>query len=215
MKNLSKHELETIYLKMVNAIDEGIIIVDATQANLPIIFANEGFYKITGYKSDEVIGKNPKFLVGQDTKTETLQLINDYIKKGKNGSFTIINYKKDGSKFWNHFTITPIFDNQNNLTHWVGIERDITLILNITKKESGTQSMTATINTVSDLINNFLNYISYFRNNCDHYPNFDKELLTEFDNAYTIFIKDIRLLYNIVKYKEKRLGEDFSVIDFE
>jgi len=215
MKNLSKQGLETIFSKMVNAIDEGVIIVNATQENMPIIFANEGFYKITGYKPDEVIGNNPRFLVGQDTNTETVQLIRDCIKKKLNGSFTLNNYKKDGTKLWNHFTITPIFDNQNNLTHWVGIERDITLILDTTKSESGTQSMVATINTVSDLINNFLNYLSYFRHYCENVPNFNKKLLLEFDDAYNIFIKDIRLLYSIVKYKDKKLGEDFSVLDFE
>ncbi len=215
MKNLSKQELETIFLKMVNSIDEGIIIENAAQEDLPIIFSNEGFYNITGYKPDEIIGKNSRFLIGQDTDTKTIQLINNCIKMKRKGSFTLLNYKKDGTKFWNHFTITPIFDNKKNLTHWIRIERDVTLLLDTTKSNSGTQSMVATINTVSDLINNFLNYISYFKNSCENVSNINKELLTEFDDVYNIFFKDIRLLYNIVKYKEKKLGDDFSVLDFE
>jgi len=215
MENLSKQELDAIFSKMVNAIDEGVIIVNATKEDMPIIFANEGFYKITNYKSDEIIGKNPKFLIGQDTDTKTIQLIRNCIKMKKKGSFTLINYKKDGTKFWNHFTITPIFDKRNNLTHWIGIERDITLMLDTAKSKSGTQSMVATINTISDLINNFLNYVSYFQHFCGDIPDFNEELLAEFDDVYKIFIKDIRLLYTTVKYKEKKLGNDFSILDFE
>jgi PAS domain S-box-containing protein len=215
MKDLSKQELDSIFLNMVNVIDEGIIIVDAVQKNMPIIFANEGFYQITGYKPDEVIGKNPRFLIGGYTNKKVFQIIRNCIKKKQNGSFTLTNYKKDGTKFWNHFTITPIFDNENNVTHWVGIERDITLILDTTKSESGTKSMITTIHTISDLINNFLNYLSYFRNYCKDDPNFNKELLSELDDVYNLFIKNIRLLYSIIKYKDKKLNEDFSVLDFE
>jgi PAS domain S-box-containing protein len=215
MKNLSKSQLDNIFLNMINQLNEGVLIVDATQKGLPIISANRGFYKITGYKPDEVIGKNPKFLSGKDTDTVTQGLIRDCINKKQNGSFTICNYKKDGTKFWNHFTITPIFDNQHNLTHWVGIERDISLILEIANNKSKSQSMVTTINTLSDVINNFLNYFSYFKQECESNPNVDKELLTELDDVYEKFINDIRLLYMAVKYKDKNLGGDFSVLDIE
>ena len=88
MKNLSKSQLDNIFLNMINQLNEGVLIVDATQKGLPIISANRGFYKITGYKPDEVIGKNPKFLSGKDTDTVTQGLIRDCINKKQNGSFT-------------------------------------------------------------------------------------------------------------------------------
>ena len=215
MKNLSKSQLDTIFVSMINQIEEGILIVDATQKNLPIIFANKGFHKITGYESSDVIGKNPKFLIGPKTDIKNNNLIGDCIRKKKRGSFTVLNYKKDGSTFWNHFTIYPILNDQNNVTHWIGIERDITLILETTQDKSNNQSMVTTINTISDFINNFLNYLSYFKQNCESDPNVNKELLAEFDDVYEKFIKDIRLLYTAVKFKEKRISGNFSVLDLE
>ncbi|MCF6271128.1 MAG: PAS domain-containing protein [Melioribacteraceae bacterium] len=213
MKHLSKEELEIIFLRMTNAIDEGILILDAARKNLPIIFANEGFCKITDYKPDEVIGKNPRFLAGQDKNT--IQLVSDCIKMKKKGSFTLVNYKKDGTKYWSHLTITPIFDSQNNLIYWFNIIRDITIILDTLKSKSETQSMVTTINTISDLINNFLNYLSYFRHSCKDVTNFNKKLLAEFDDIYEAFIRNIRILYSAVKYKEKKLSANFSILDFE
>ncbi len=215
MENLPISQFSAIFTKMINQIDEGVLIVDANRKGMPVIFANDGFSKITGYKPEDIIGKNPKFLVGDNSDTKTLKLIRECIKTKVKGSFTVLNYKKNGEKFWNHLTIAPVFDKQNNLTQWIGIERDITLLLKTRQSETETQSMVTTINTISDLVNNFLNYISFFKNSCETIPNIDRDLLNEFDDVYEKFINDIKILYTAVKYKEKKLGDDFSVLDFE
>ncbi len=200
---------------MINQIDEGIIVVDATDENMPIIFANKGFCNITGYEQNEVIGCNPNLLTGPDTDTKTSLLVEDCIKKGKQGSFTAINYKKNGIPYWNQFNITPVYNSENNITHWIGISRDVTLFVETTKNKSKDESMIATINTISDLLNNFLNYISYFKQTCSDIPNFDNNLLSEFDDAYEKFISNIRILYSAVKFKNKNLGNNFSVLDLD
>jgi PAS domain S-box-containing protein len=200
---------------MINQIDEGIMITDANQKDLPIIFVNKGFCKITGYEPNEVIGKNPRFLKGQETDIKASEMISDCIRNKKNGTANILNYKKDGSKFWNHFSISPSINNLGNVTHWIGIERDITPLMEITQSKSEEHSMVVTIHTVNDIVNNFLNSLLLFRESLESCTNSDKIILVEFDNIYNKFLEDFNRLGNLEKYKEKKLGDDFSVLDLE
>lgn len=215
MERVSIPQLNTIFVSMVNQIDEGLLIVDSNQKDMPIIFANKGFYKITGYEANEIIGKNPRFLKGPGTDINSAHFIRDCIRDKKSGSINVLNYRKDGSTFWNHFSISPIFDNQGSLTHWIGIERDITLIMEITQSKSKEHSMVVTIHTIHDIINNFLNSLSFFRQSIESCHNSDKELLVEFDNAYNKFMEEFKRLRDIEKYKEKKLGDDFFILDLE
>ena len=215
MNRLSALQLNTIFEKMVSLIDEGVVIVDAQNKDMPIIFANDGFTKITGYETREVIGKNPRFLKGPETNSNTANMIRNSLINKKNCTVNILNYKKDGSVFWNHFSITPIFDNFNNVTHWIGIERDITPIMEIIQSKPKEQSMFTTLRTVHDIINNFLNSLFFFRQAIENNSNYDKESLIEFDNVYKVFMEEFQRLSNIEKYKEKKLSDDFSVLDLE
>ena len=215
MERISTPHLSAIFVSMVNQIDEGILVVDANQKDMPIIFANKGFYKITGYESNEIIGKNPRFLKGPETNINAAHMISDCIRNKKNGSVNVLNYKKDGSTFWNHFSISPIIDNLGNVTHWIGIERDITLIMEITQSNSKEHSMVVTIHTINDILNNFLNYLSLFRQSFESSPNSDKEILVEYDDVYKKFMEEFKRLCTIEKYKEKKLGDAFSILDLE
>jgi len=215
MDGISKSHWITIFESMVDQIDEGILIVDATKKDLPIIFANKGFYLITGYEPSEVIGKNPRFLKGPHTNDKSANVIVDCIKNKKKGSANVLNYKKDGSTFWNHFSISPIWDSDGNLTHWIGIQRDITKIVEIIESTSKDHSMNVTIHTMNDLLNNFLNSLIYFRQHLEDCPDTDSEALNEFDDIFDNFKHDFLKLSEIEKYKEKNLGDDFSVLDIE
>jgi PAS domain S-box-containing protein len=215
MERLSTPQLHTIFERMVNLVDEGVLIVDPNREDMPIIFANNGFTKITGYETSEVIGKNPRFLKGPETDTNAANMIRTSLTNKKNGTVNILNYKKDGSIFWNHFSVTPIIDNLGNVTHWIGIERDITPIMEIIQSKSKEHSMVVTIHTINDIINNFLNSLFFFRQAMEDHPNYDNELLVEFDNVYKVFMEEFQRLSNIEKYKEKKLSDDFSVLDLE
>ena len=164
MSSLSISQLEPIFTKMVNLVDEGIIIVDAQKDDLPIIYSNSGFSNITGYSAEEAAGKIRRFLTtGPETNPKVSDYIKDCIKNKKIASANILNYKKDGTKFWNHFSITPIFDNLENVTHWIGIQRDITPIMDVIQDKSKEQSMYVTIHTINHIINNFLNSLVLFQ----------------------------------------------------
>lgn len=104
----------------------GMIIADATQDEYPIIYANPGFYELTGYSQEEVVGKNCRFLQGPGTSAEGIQTIRSALGKGEPCRVALLNYRKDGSTFWNDLQITPVVDHADKLTHFVGVQHDIT-----------------------------------------------------------------------------------------
>lgn len=112
--------------RAITASNNGIIIVDAKHSDMPIIYVNPAFEKITGYLAEEVIGKNGRFLQYNQTNQEELEKLRFAIHHGKDCSVVLRNSRKNGSLFWNELSISPIYDNQGNLTHYIGIQTDIT-----------------------------------------------------------------------------------------
>ncbi len=104
----------------------GVIITDATQANNPIIYVNSAFEKITGYSASEVIGKNCRFLQQEDKDQPNLEIIRNALKQDTDCLVILRNYRKDGTLFWNEVSISPVVNNLGNVTHYVGIQTDIT-----------------------------------------------------------------------------------------
>lgn len=91
-----------------------------------IIYVNEAFTKMTGYKASEIIGKTTKILHGPNTDHEELKKMNKAIEKWESCEITIVNYKKNGEEFWNNFKISPVADDKGIYTHWIAIQRDVT-----------------------------------------------------------------------------------------
>ncbi len=104
-------------------VSQGVLITDA---NRIVIYANKGFEKITGYIQDDIIGKNCSILQGAETDQDVVMQMRELLTDKKVVNCEILNYKKDGSAFWNELTITPIFDDANVLTNFIGIQNDIT-----------------------------------------------------------------------------------------
>ena len=112
--------------KAINASSEGITISSMSTEDRPLIFVNEGFQWMTGYLDEEVIGSNCRFLQGEGTNQETVKKIRDAVNNGEACIVELLNYKKDGIPFWNRLSITPIKDEYNKVTHYVGVQSDIT-----------------------------------------------------------------------------------------
>lgn len=115
---------ETIFAKS----KEAIVITDAKpDGRVPdIIYVNKAFSDMCGYKPEECIGNQPSMLTGTETKLNDLLKVAETIKQEKEGVFELLNYKKDGSKFWVEFSILPIKNKNGICTHWVAFEKDIT-----------------------------------------------------------------------------------------
>jgi len=106
-----------------------IVIVDAGARNQPLIYVNGAFESITGYRSDEAIGRNCNFLQGEDRDQPELQKIRDAIREKCPVSVLLRNYRKDGSLFLNELYIAPVTDGQNEVVrYFVGVLYDVTQI---------------------------------------------------------------------------------------
>jgi len=105
----------------------GITIADADQQDLPIIYANEGFTRLTGYPTQRVLGDNCRFLQGEGTDDATVTEIREAIESKTPIRTEILNYRADGTPFWNKLTIAPVTGaDAEDVTHYVGIQEDAT-----------------------------------------------------------------------------------------
>ncbi|NWK56967.1 PAS domain S-box protein [Verrucomicrobiaceae bacterium N1E253] len=105
---------------------DGCVIVDAKAKGMPILYHNKQFTTITGYDSPDTVGKNCRFLQGPETSLEQLLLIRQAVNAAKPYHGELLNYRKDGSTFWNYLQIAPVFDDHHELSHFVGIISDVT-----------------------------------------------------------------------------------------
>ena len=105
-----------------DAINAGVVISDARAPDMPIVFVNSMFERMTGYTGAEVIGRNCRFLQGQDTDQPGLSLLRDAIRGKSNGYALLRNYRKDGSAFGNELFISPVRDNTGEVTHYIGVQ---------------------------------------------------------------------------------------------
>lgn len=118
--------LSKIYGTALDASVDGVVITDNSLPDNPIIYCNQAFCEITGYNKDEIIGHNCRFLQANDRDQKVRQTITEAVKEGKSCQVDIRNYKKDGTFFWNELSISPVFDDQGIVTHFIGIQNDIT-----------------------------------------------------------------------------------------
>jgi PAS domain S-box-containing protein len=112
--------------RAIAASSNGMIVTDATLPDYPIIWVNAGFERMTGYSAAEVIGKNSRFLTGADTNQPALDELRQTLAEGRSCCVVLRNYRKDGTLFWNELSISPVQDTRGKLTHYIGIQKDIT-----------------------------------------------------------------------------------------
>ena len=124
--NIPDNLLPELLLQAVNQSRDGITIADAKQPGFPLVYVNEGFEKLTGYTSAEVLGKNYRFLQGADTEQPEVETIRAAISNGESCIVTLRNYRKNGAMFWNELSISPVYNAQKELTHYIGIQKDVT-----------------------------------------------------------------------------------------
>jgi len=109
------------------SVSQGILITDARRI---ITSANPAFSNITGYREKDVVGRQCKFLQGPLSDPETVAAIRASLNNETDFSGEILNYREDGSIFWNDLSISPVHDEKGDLVHFVGIARDVTAMRN-------------------------------------------------------------------------------------
>jgi PAS domain S-box-containing protein len=102
-----------------------LVISDATKPDMPIIFMSDQFEEQTGYSEDDVIGCNCRFLQGAKTDPDSVEAIRKAIAETKPITVDILNYRKDGSEFWNRLRIRPLIPSRGDVKYFVGFQNPI------------------------------------------------------------------------------------------
>lgn len=122
----SPREKLTILERAIASARNGIVITDPTLDDNPIVYVNQSFLTLTGYGADEVVGRNCRFLQGDDRRQKALEDLRSAIKETRAITCVLKNYRKDGSVFWNELTVSPVHNEKGKLINFIGIQNDIT-----------------------------------------------------------------------------------------
>lgn len=122
---LAEEELQLKNIAIERA-NDGIVITDPTQDDNPIIYVSHGFLSVTGYAQKEVIGKNCRFMQGPKTSPQVVNEMRNAINNGQPFSGELVNYKKDGTIWFNRLKLEPIRNAEGQLIRYVGVQMDIT-----------------------------------------------------------------------------------------
>lgn len=112
--------------RAIEAASVGIVITDAQAKGNPNIYVNPALSRITGYAREELLGNNMRLLQGPDTDHVAIEEIRQALKAGRSCEVVLKNYRKGGVPFWNELLIAPVLDEQGKLTHFIGIQTDVT-----------------------------------------------------------------------------------------
>nr|AML77467.1 putative LOV domain-containing protein [Dacrydium balansae] len=104
-----------------SAFQQTFVVADATKPDCPILYASAGFFRMTGYNAKEVIGRNCRFLQGAGTDPKDVSKIREALAEGRSYCGRLLNYKKDGTPFWNLLTIAPIKDETGKILKFIGM----------------------------------------------------------------------------------------------
>ncbi|WP_309227266.1 PAS domain-containing protein [Zooshikella harenae] len=112
--------------RLVNASNDGVVVAEREGDESILIYVNPAFQRLTGYTADEILYKDCRFLQGNDRQQEGIEKVRDAIRNNHSTCQVLRNYRKDGSMFWNELRLTPVFDNEEQLQYYIGIQRDVT-----------------------------------------------------------------------------------------
>ena len=123
-RKASEHQLKLLE-RSVESSTNGVIIVDAQSNDLPMVYVNTAFERITGYSRAQALGRNCRFLQGEDTDPDTVKLLKEAVSEQREVHVVIRNYRRDGSIFWNDLYISPVRDETGVVTHYLGVQNDV------------------------------------------------------------------------------------------
>ena len=112
--------------KILDSCVNGVSLADPDQPDMPLVYVNKAFEAITGYTLAETVGKNCRFLQGNDRDQQGIQQLREAVKNKKPIEVVLRNYRKNGELFYNHLLISPLFDSKGNLLYFLGVQYDIT-----------------------------------------------------------------------------------------
>mmetsp|Transcript_29109 Transcript_29109/g.41179 ORF Transcript_29109/g.41179 Transcript_29109/m.41179 type:complete len:550 (+) Transcript_29109:180-1829(+) len=123
---------------------QNFVLSDPRLPDNPIVYASPGFYDLTGYTQDQVLGRNCRFLQGPGTDPRAVDIIRKAIANGSDSTTCILNYKADGTPFWNQFFVAALRDSDNCIVNYVGVQCEV-------EPEAGSSALEDKVNSVLPL----------------------------------------------------------------
>lgn len=114
-----------ILLQLVESAQDGIVIAEKEGEDTILVYVNPAFERLTGYNADEILYQDCRFLQGEDTDLDAVKVIRQAIDDQAPVRTVLKNYRKDGSIFWNELSVTPFYDELDQITYYIGIQKDV------------------------------------------------------------------------------------------
>lgn len=118
-----------LFRRVIDQCADAVAVTDATVGDHPLVYVNPAFEALTGYSRDELLGRNCRFLQGEERDQPYRHVLRAALNRGEASLGLIENVRKDGSRFWNLIGLSPIRDGDGELTHYLGVMRDISQFL--------------------------------------------------------------------------------------
>ena len=115
--------------RAVTASTNSIVITDPNQPDDPLVYVNPAFERTTGYPAEEALGRNCRFLQGEDHDQPALEELRTAIHEERHCTVVLRNYRKDGTLFWNELSVYPVRDEKGHMTNFVGVQNDVTELI--------------------------------------------------------------------------------------
>ncbi|QGZ31312.1 PAS domain-containing protein [Stutzerimonas stutzeri] len=111
--------------RVIEASNDGIVVAEREGEDTILIYANTAFQRLTGYEADDILYQDCRFLQAGDRNQPGVAAIREAIRNNQPCRQIIRNYRKDGSAFWNELSITPVFNEADQLTYFIGVQKDV------------------------------------------------------------------------------------------
>ncbi|WP_445149527.1 diguanylate cyclase domain-containing protein [Baekduia sp. Peel2402] len=104
----------------------GVVIADATKAGFPLTYVSPGFEQLTGHRAEDIVGRSCAVLQGPETDPRSVALLREALAAGRDAYVTMVNYRADGTPFWNEVALAPQRDADGRLVQYLGVQKDVT-----------------------------------------------------------------------------------------
>ena len=165
--SVRQQEMLKLRDRAIEALDVGVSITDATKESFPLVYVNQALCEMTGYSADEVLGRDARILRKNDRHQPVHKKIIEAQSKGEPVQITVKSTRKDGSDYLNELSLSPVHNEVGELTHYIGINRDVTQKIDIEAQLRQSQKIKAIGQLSGGVAHDFNNLLSVITGNLE------------------------------------------------